>query len=115
MIEKNTVMGRIKDALPTIKQKLNGYLRQNDRIKIGATTKPDTRWKRRHSKDGWDRMVLVYETRFPGATRSVEKALIAYARTCNFRVKPDNILPGGESIPDNADAYWIYILLQRFD
>jgi hypothetical protein len=114
MIEENTIVGRVNDALPETKQKLNGYLRSYDRIKIGATTDPEQRWRRGHERDGWDKMVLVYRSNHAGSTRSMEKKLIEYARGTNFRVKPANVLPGGEGINDGYDKYWVYVLVERF-
>ena len=108
-IEPKITRGRVDEALPMIKQSLNGYLRNYDRIKIGATTDPETRWRRGYSDDTWEKMILLYETTFPGSTRSMEKRLIEYARSTNFRVRPENVLPGGESIKDGAEAYWVYV------
>lgn len=113
MIEENITTGRVSKALPTIRQKLNGYLRHAHRIKIGATTNPEARWRLGHGLDGWGRMVLLYESEWPGATRSMERALIQYAREANFLIRPENVLPGGESIPDDAEAYWVYIIVDN--
>lgn len=87
MIEENITRGRVHEAMPAIRRKLNGYLRLYDRIKIGATTNPETRWSLGHEGDGWDKMVLVYESEWAGSTRSMERGLIAYARGTNFRVE----------------------------
>lgn len=112
-IERNIVTGRVDDALPDVKSKLNGYLRNYDALYIGATSNPETRWRRKHDGDGWLKMVLLYETRWAGSTRSMERKLIAYAKSTNFRVKPDNIKPGGEMIDDGYEKYWVYILVKR--
>lgn len=109
MVEYNTVTGRFGDALPEVKQRLNGYLSRYDRIKVGASTNIETRWQRGYVDRGWHKLVALYESRFPGSVRSMEKALIAYARGTNFRVRPSNVLPGGESIREGARLYFVYV------
>lgn len=112
MIEDhNIITGRVAETLPQLKQRLNGYLSTYDRVKIGATTDPQTRWRLGHRGDGWTKMVLVYCSDFAGSTRSMEKYLIAHARSTRFRVRRENVLPGGESIYDGHDAYFVYVLV----
>jgi hypothetical protein len=41
----------------------------------------------------------------------MEKYLIAHVRSTRFRVRRENILPGGESIYDGYDAYFVYVLV----
>lgn len=112
MIEDhNTATGRVAEALPHLKQRLNGYLSTYDRVKIGATTDPATRWRLGHQDGGWAKMVVLYRSDFAGSTRSMETKLIAHARGTRFRVRPENIRPGGESINDGYAAYFVYILV----
>lgn len=111
MIQFDPVTGRVAEALPTIKLRLNGVLSTYDRVKIGATTAPRTRWELGHSSDGWDKMVVVYSSPFAGSTRSMERALITHARGTRYRVERANVLPGGESIYDGYEAYYVYVLM----
>ena len=109
--DHNIITGRVAEALPHLKRRLNGYLSAYDRVKIGATTDPHTRWRRGHSAAGWSKMVVVYRSDYAGSTRSMETKLIGYARGTRFRVRPENVLPGGESINDGYDAYFVYVLV----
>lgn len=111
MVEWKVTHGRVKDALPEVAKRLNGYLRSYTRIKIGASTNPETRWRRGYSDGSWKKMVVLYESEYAGSTRSMEKKLIAYARLTNFRVRPENVLPGGESITDGSAGYWVYVVV----
>lgn len=111
MIQFDPITGRIGEALPALKLRLNGFLSTYDRVKIGATTDPRGRWDRGHSADSWHKMVVVYSSPFAGRTRSMERALISHARATRYRVRRDNVLPGGESINDGYDAYFVYVLV----
>lgn len=111
MIQFNPTTGRFGEALPSIKLRLNGFLSTYDRVKIGATTDPRARWDLGRSAGGWDKMVVVYSSTFAGSTRSMERALITHARGTRYRVRRENILPGGESINDGYEAYYVYVLV----
>lgn len=111
MIEWNASDGRLAEALPNVKQRLNGYLSHYDRIKIGATTDPTTRWELGYNDGTWSKMVVLYKAPYPGSVRSMEKKLIAYARTTNFRVRPENVRPGGENIRDGDAQYFVYVVV----
>jgi hypothetical protein len=110
-VEWNQVEGNLNDVRPTIQKKLNGYLRNYDRIKIGGTTNPEVRWRRGYAGRGWKKMVVLHEGPYAGTCRSLEKALISYAKGTNFRVKPDNVLPGGENIEDGKERYYVYVVV----
>ena len=103
--------GNFDDAFPTVKRRLNGFLASYDFIKIGATTNPETRWRRGYAGKNWAKMVILYESEWAGSTRKMERELIGYARATNFRVRPENILPGGEMIADGARQYFVYIVV----
>lgn len=105
------VYGNFDDAFPTVKRRLNGFLATYDRIKIGATTDPKVRWRRGYSERNWTKMVILYGSEWAGSTRKMERELIGYARATNFRVQPENVLPGGELIKDGEDRYFVYIVV----
>lgn len=112
MIENYKVAsGPYRDALPEVQRRLNGYLASYDQLYVGATTNPAARWAIGHAHAGWTKMVLLYESDWLGSTRGMERALIAYARRTNFRVKPENVRTGGEGLPVGADRYWVYVLV----
>lgn len=105
------VVGNFDDAFPSVKRRLNGFLARYDRIKIGATTDPLTRWRRGYERDGWSKMVILYQSQWAGSTRKMERELISYARGTKFRVQPENILAGGETIKDDMSQYFIYVVV----
>ena len=111
-IEDKAIRGNLYAVLPTLKQSLNGYLSQYDRVYIGATTNVDVR-AASHSKDSWAKMVLLHVGPHAGTCKSLETALIKYAQATNFRVEPDNVLSGGEGIHHGRERYWVYVLVER--
>jgi hypothetical protein len=109
MVESNFVFGTYGDCVAEVKAKLNGYLRNYDRIYIGAATNPEARWRLGHSKRGFRKMVLLFCCMKAGSCHSMEKELIRYARGTRFRVRPENVLCGGESIRHGHKEYWVYV------
>lgn len=114
MIEWNVTERGTKAARPVLKKRLNGYMSHSSDIKVGVTTDPESRWNRKHARDGWARMVVVYGAWSKPIAVDLERDLIDYSKRCNFRVTSANINPGGEGIPDKRERYWVYILTQRF-
>lgn len=41
----------------------------------------------------------------------MERELIAFARGANFKLDPENERPGGEGIKEDADAYWVCVVV----
>ena len=95
MIEDNIVRVGRQEALPLLQQKLNGYRRFAGRIYIGVTAHPERRWSE-HAQNDWRKMVLLYEAFNPEIACELERSLIRYAASCNFRIEPENIIRGGE-------------------
>lgn len=110
MIEDNIVRVGRQEALPILAQKLNGYRRYASRIYIGVTANPERRWSE-HSQNDWRKMVLVYEAFNPDIARELERYLIRYAASCNFRIEPENISHGGEGISAQNRANFVYLLV----
>lgn len=110
MIEENIVVAPPDKALPRIKNKMNGYWSAANRLYIGATSNKEVRWAK-HQRQGWRRMVILYDAYTPEIAAKMERALIDYARSCNFIVRSENIGPGGEGIVEEARSNFIYLLL----
>lgn len=114
MIEDNIVRARPEQALPSLKQKLNGYRRFGARIYIGITNNPERRWEQHRRKGGdWKKMVLLYEAYTVGIALDLEQDLIAYAQGCNFLLAPHNISPGGEAGMDAPGHRYLYVLVSN--
>jgi hypothetical protein len=94
----------------SLKLKLNGYRSLWTRVYIGVTADPVSRWNE-HSSRGWTKMVLLYKAFTPQIASSMERALIRYARDCNFRVGVENVRPGGEGIGEESRPNYLYVLL----
>lgn len=109
--DSNIAQGNFDDAFPIVKRRLNGFLASYSLIKIGATTNYYTRWDLGYANKDWSKMVVLYETKWPGSTRKMERELITYARTTKFIVRPQNILQGGEMIKDGAPEYFVYVVV----
>ena len=56
-------------------------------------------------------MVLLYEAFNPEIACELERSLIRYAASCNFRIQPENINPGGEGIGAQNRANFVYLLV----
>ena len=110
-IERKHTSGRVAEALPLVKRRLNGFLASYDKVYIGATTDPRAR-SEAHEVNGWTKMVLLYKSPWRGSCASMEKAAIAHARESNFLIDPDNVLAGGNSIPHDRDEYFVYVLVE---
>ena len=109
-IEWTHTTGKVAESLPRVKARLNGYLASYDKVYIGATTDPRNR-SDAHEENGWAKMVLLYKTRSPVSCATMEKAAIKHARSSSFKVKPENVLSGGNSIPGDRDEYFVYVLV----
>jgi hypothetical protein len=111
MIKRNVVRVGRKQAMDHLKLKLNGYRHSWKRVYIGATTDPQSRWKK-HASHGWDKMVVLYEAFSPQIVRDLERDLIDYAQHCNFQLEIENIAAGGEGIRDQPRTSYLYVLVR---
>lgn len=111
MIEDNIVRVSRFEAMSQLKLKLNGYRYNWGQVYIGVTATPESRWAK-HVRNGWHKMVLLYEAIRPDIARALEKMLIAYAHECNFRIAVENVNPGGEGLTDEIRNNYLYILVR---
>ena len=112
MIEKNIVRVNRSEAMEHLKPKLNGYRSSWSQVYIGVTANPEKRWAK-HVRNGWQKMVLLYEAFRPDIARDLEQDLIDYARRCDFRIAIDNINPGGEGLTDKTRNNYLYVLVRN--
>ena len=112
MIENKIVRVDCSEAMRYLKPKLNGYRRSWSQVYIGVTANPDKRWAK-HVRNGWQKMVLLYEAFRPDIARDLEQDLIDYARRCDFRIAIDNISPGGEGLTDDNKNNYLYVLVRN--
>lgn len=110
--DSNVEYGTFGGSFGAIKQRLNGFLSRYNRVKIGATTDPAQRWRRGYAGGSWTKMVVLVGSDKPGSTRSMERGLIRHARATNFRVRPENVLGGGEGIEDGHRRYFVYVVVE---
>jgi hypothetical protein len=101
------------EAMAHLKPKLNGYRKKWSQVRIGATAEPELR-ALQHHRDGWVRMVLLYEGLSPEIAADLERDLIDYARRCNFRTPianaPNDL--GGEGLSPQRRKNYVYLLLR---
>jgi hypothetical protein len=109
-IEENIVRDIPARAMVELKRKINGYRRLWERFYVGVTSDPEGRWDR-HSRNGWCKMVVLYEAFSPKIAREMEMELIDYAFNCGFRIPPENVGMGGEGILDGRRYHYIYVLV----
>ncbi len=110
MIEERIVRVGRDQAMSELKPMLNGYRRSWNRVYIGVTANPPQRWTK-HMRNGWSKMVLLYEAFRPDIAIDLERDLIDYARRCRFQIPPENINPGGEGIGTNQQTHFVYVLV----
>lgn len=107
----NLVGGHPMDALAQLQRKLRGYLSHNV-VYIGVSTRPRIRARSHGRRDPrWTRLVVLYEAYTAAKAKLLERALIAFARNCSFRVLPTNDGDGGEGVR-GAGPFYLYVLLR---
>jgi len=110
MIEDNIVRVNRYEAMEQLKLKLNGYRYSWNQVYIGVTANPEKRWAK-HMRNGWQKMVLLYEAFRPDIARDLERDLIDYAHRCAFRIAVENINPGGEGLTEELRNNYLYVLV----
>jgi hypothetical protein len=110
MLEENVVRNLVPgEAMPRLKNILNGYMSHWERIYIGATAHPELRYEQ-HMSDGWRKMVLLYDAFSPEIAQRMERQLIAHAREANFLSLVANTHPGGTGLGATRRSTYLYIL-----
>ena len=99
------------EAMARLKPMLNGYFSNWNESYIGVTTHPRDR-ARKHSVNGWLKMVLMYRADNPRIAAALERDLIDYARRCNFRIDVLNVGDGGENTQFQSGHVFLYLLLR---
>lgn len=112
MIEDNIVRVSRYEAMEQLKLKLNGYRSKWNYVYIGVTANPEQRWAK-HERNGWWKMVLLYEAFRPDIARDIEKDLIDYAHRCDFRITVENVNPGGEGLTEQQRSNYLYVLVRN--
>ena len=97
------------EAVPALKQSLQGYLMHWERVKVGVSSRPDLRCEQLED-DGWDRMYVLYKAFRADFARDMERELISHARNSNYILGTENILPGGEGINDDGKSF-VYVIV----
>lgn len=111
-IEVNIVsLGRY-DAMPILKQKLNGYRRIWKRVYIGVTSNPERRWAK-HASNGWQKMVLLYDAYRPDIAVEMERELIEHAHDCRYIIDIENINLGGEGLSHEQRSNYLYVIVSN--
>ena len=110
MVERSSCpTGHYSELLAAqFRRRLAGYCRKRS-VYIGVTSDPETR-ERQHQKDGWERMILLWQTDSYSKAREAEKNLIAWARD---KEKPVcNIKQGGGRLSEYAkQRYYLYLMI----
>src|SRR5688572_15562267 len=96
-IENSIVKVPKSEAMSKIKPKVDGYRSHHARIYVGVTNDPARRAKE-HEKNGWIRMILLYEAWSAEIARELEMDIIDYCRRCNFKIPIENKSDGGDWI-----------------
>ena len=100
--------GRVSAVIPHLKRQLGGYLSTYGRIHIGATTDPGVT-AQQYARQGFDKVVMVYKSAWPGAARSVERRLNQAAHAWRFTTTVDSPAAGGEELPSGRAAYFVFL------
>ena len=114
MSEFNMITGPINSVIDELKRDISSYQRKREKIKIGISVIPETRWaKHSLSQHEWDKMVVLYKSSSHDSICLAESMLIEYSKR-KFTDKCQNINGGGSGINDPYlyKEFYLYILLK---
>ena len=86
--------GYCKRLMPEFCKALDQYAHNYKGYKIGSTHDPDSRWPN-YLKDGWLKMIVMYETKSRDHAAMAEDLLIKYVKKASHSKKCWNKAPGG--------------------
>ena len=101
--------GHINSLLPTLRRVIGQIKRNCYDYKIGLTVNPQQRWYA-HSRDGWDEMLVIYETRSPKSVATAEDILIESNYDDSYFSQCVNRIRGGGGLRQGYDRYYIYVV-----
>jgi hypothetical protein len=90
----NNHTGHLSNLIPSLRRALGQYARYCNEFKIGLTTNPEQRWSR-HTRDGWDDMVVVYSTGSEDYAADAETLLIEHGWDADYMPECWNSVRGG--------------------
>ena len=109
-ILKNRVhTGHINFVLPTLHRALGQYLRHHTKFKLGITGNPN-RLARRHVRDGWNEMNLIYSAKSDSYGQYAEYMLVKNDLLKKYPKQCVNRAGGGVGVRTGHRRYYIYIL-----
>ena len=103
-LEYNYITGYPSDVLEHLDRSLSQYMAHYSMVKVGITGNPERRWGEHHS-DGWERMVVKYETSSENFVNQMEDYFIA------TRPSLANIWTGTSHLA-GARKFYLYFIMQ---
>ncbi len=105
----SSITGRPAKVLSGIKRRISAFTRSCNisRFKIGITSNPQRRWKE-YNQDGYDEMLVLYESSSINSVSSLEYDLINHNWECC-----DNLVAGGGGGIAAVSPYYLYIVIKH--
>lgn len=106
---KNESLGQIEDSL---KKVLSAYQRHHGKsLYVGITGNLEQRCSQHHTNWGnqWEKMIVIYQTPFPGEAMKAENQLIEYGKKEGIKVELENI----QGARDLSSGLYVYVLIDK--
>lgn len=104
--------GHLSNVIKSLRRVLGAYGRWNGHVKIGITNNPEQRLTAHKYNDGWEKMVVIYETSSWDSAKKAEKNLIDFAyeqSIADFEIWNEI---GGGGGDQGEPPYFVYLLLE---